>query len=568
MPTRLFVYLTNKSKRMKVIKRLKFFSIFVGIILAGKISAQCTASFIYSTSGGGVYSFTSTSVGTSSVSTTYTWSFGNSSYSVGLGMITASTTYTANGSYTVSLNFSTPCSSFTSAIITVTNVAGCSLLPGVTYNQGSNGTVNFTNTSTGTVSGTTYTLDYGDGASGNSFASHTYSANGTYIATLTANNNTSVSCTGSQTLAINVTSYCTIVPGFTISQLGNGYVDFTSTSTGTIASSTYSWNFGDGSPIYGGVGSSYTNTTHYYANGTYTAILSIVNSTAPLCSNASSLLVSVTSNTCNTNASFSHTVMASGMVGFNSTTTGTVGTSVYSWNFGDGFTGSGASVNHTYASAGNYPVSLTVQSTTACIQTATMVVNVTTSSCVANAMFSVTPTATPQVWNVTPSFPWNISSAVWSWGDGSTSNNLYSSHTYSAAGTYSLCLTVTVACGATDSWCGSYFINKSAEPLAPIQINVIQPSSVPQSIKILNISESKFSVYPNPATDEFYIKLEKEIEEGSLSIYNLNGEMIYSKSVNIIEEIKLDAKDISSGVYIIRIISETWQGVNKIIVTH
>ncbi|NJM16452.1 MAG: PKD domain-containing protein [Bacteroidales bacterium] len=33
----------------------------------------------------------------------------------------------------------------------------------------------------------------------------------------------------------------------------------------------------------------------------------------------------------------------------------------YSWNFGDGSTGSGQTTSHTYASAGNYSVALTIQ---------------------------------------------------------------------------------------------------------------------------------------------------------------------------------------------------------------
>jgi len=40
--------------------------------------------------------------------------------------------------------------------------------------------------------------------------------------------------------------------------------------------------------------------------------------------------------------------------------------STYAWNYGDGNTGSGASVNHTYATAGNFVVSLTVTTPGAC----------------------------------------------------------------------------------------------------------------------------------------------------------------------------------------------------------
>src|SRR4030095_8477335 len=45
--------------------------------------------------------------------------------------------------------------------------------------------------------------------------------------------------------------------------------------------------------------------------------------------------------------------------------------SVWNWNFGDGNTGSGQNISHTYAAIGNYVVSLVVTSPAGCIDTIT-----------------------------------------------------------------------------------------------------------------------------------------------------------------------------------------------------
>jgi PKD repeat protein len=76
---------------------------------------------------------------------------------------------------------------------------------------------------------------------------------------------------------LNTSTGCAVNPVFSYTAGANGSVNFTSRSTGTIASTTFSWNFGDGNTSTG------PSPSHTYSlNGIYVATLTVTNYT-PLC---------------------------------------------------------------------------------------------------------------------------------------------------------------------------------------------------------------------------------------------------------------------------------------------
>ena len=131
---------------------------------------------------------------------------------------------------------------------------------------------------------------------------------------------------------------------------------FTSTSTTNPSGQqiqSYQWNFGDGQTGTG------QNTTHTYTSpGTYQVTLTV--SCGGHCTSTKTQTISVfgqpTSN-------FNYTTVCRGnATQFTSTATPPQGQQInsYQWNFGDGETGSGQTVSHTYAQAGSYQVTHTV----------------------------------------------------------------------------------------------------------------------------------------------------------------------------------------------------------------
>lgn len=536
----------------------KGFSLLAALLLvltSNTSKAQCGASINATAGSGGTYNFASAPLTPNPATATYTWSFGNSTYSAGVGITNATANYANVGTYTVYLSVNDgSCYTFTQTVINVTNAPGCAINPSFNYSESANGVINFTNTTTGVIPSATYTVDYGDGSpTSSTFASHTYSANGTYIVWVTADNNITPTCASTQSFAVNVTSYCNIVAGYNTTQLGSGSVGFTSTSTGTTTSTLYNWNFGDGTSnsVVNG-----PTVNHTYINGSYIATLTILSNSATAfpCSSTYTMSVTVSSNTCNVVSSYNYVTGSSGSVSFNNTTTGTVPGTTYFWNFGDGNSSTATSPTHSYANPGFYLISLTaINGTSLCSSYSSQTLNISTGSCVANAQFSVSPTATAQIWNVIPSAPANVIAAQWQWGDGSTSNTLYTSHSYATAGTYTLCLTVTVSCGSTATWCGSYYINKSAQDMSMIQVNVVAPS--PTGIKANSIDADKLQLYPNPNAGDFNINLGEAVaNDVTISVYNSIGQLVQETQVNKGETIKnIKLENVTNGAYFIKV---------------
>ena len=129
----------------------------------------------------------------------------------------------------------------------------------------------------------------------------------------------------------------------------------------------------------------------------------------------------------------------------------------YQWNFGDGYTGSGATTSHTYTSAGNFVATLTVQDNDGATDTDTVNIQVTAVNIPPHAVASAAPTSgtvpLPVNFSGTASSDSDgtIVSYQWNFGDGATGSGATTSHTYTSAGNFVATLTVRDDDNATDT---------------------------------------------------------------------------------------------------------------------
>jgi PKD repeat protein len=155
-------------------------------------------------------------------------------------------------------------------------------------------TVNFTGSASGGTSPYKYSWNFGDGsaASTSQNPSHTYTTAGTYTATLTVTDTASPVHTATSTVPVTVNAVGNPLAASASGTPTSGQtplvVNFTGTGTGGTPPYSYSWNFGDGTPVV-----TSQNPSHTYQNaGTFTATLTVTDSASP--ANTATSTVSVT----------------------------------------------------------------------------------------------------------------------------------------------------------------------------------------------------------------------------------------------------------------------------------
>ena len=308
-------------------------------------------------------------------------------------------------------------------------------------------TVSFTGSASGGTQPYSYSWSFGDGSTGTgSSAKHTYSSAGTLDVAFTVKDNGSPQQTKTSQQPISVsgappplTASFAYSPSST--QAGQP-VRFTASASGGTSAFTFSWSFGDGTT---GTGSPVTHT--YSSAGSYTAALTVKESSSPQQTATAQMTVAVTSPPPPISASFTlspSSPSAGQSVSFAASASGGTPPYNYTWSYGDGSTGTGLQVTHTYHRDGTYQVALTVADSIG--STGTWVAPVVVGTAPLQDGFTYNPTSPQPGDNInftasarggTPPYSYS-----WDFGNGASASGASATYSYSTAGSYTVTLTV------------------------------------------------------------------------------------------------------------------------------
>ncbi|MEZ4922088.1 MAG: PKD domain-containing protein [Crocinitomicaceae bacterium] len=387
--------------------------------------------------------YTNNSAITSGTIATYEWDFGDGNTS---GAQNPAHNYASSGTYTVEL--------------VVISDQGCTDTSTVTTTIYPEPVSDFTMTSECIINASTITnnstvaapdnitvwsWDFDDGTTDNvqNPGTHSFTVESTYNVQLAVETNNG--CQDTSVVAVTVNPSPVADFNFTDDcyNVAALFTDASQISSGTI--STYNWDFGDG------LNSNQQNPSHPYASdGQYTVTLSITSDQG--CPDDTTKTITrypvpapdfTVSDVCVYDPI---TVTETGTINAPDTI------SSWDWDFGDGLSGTGNTMNHFYNVYGTYDITLTATSEHNCINSITHAVDIYPQPIPSftNTTICVNTPPTDFVSNSTIPLG-TIATYNWDFGDGSTSTGAATNHTYGASGTYNSQLLTTSDFGCVDS---------------------------------------------------------------------------------------------------------------------
>jgi PKD repeat protein len=455
-----------------------------------------SASFTHVVGSGGMVNFTNTSV-TNPGFTTFQWNFGDGNTSTATS---PTHVYSTPGLYNACLILTDTC-----WVDTICNaVRICPPPGGQTISAQRIGRLSYQFSSSNT-GGTSYNWNFGDGNTSTlQNPTHTYQNTGNYNVCL---------------IVVDSCFTDTICQSFYF--CGSPTLDFNSVDAGAQGliqffsnrpwATSYLWNFGNGSS------STQATPVHFFSAGVHNICLISTDScgTDTICKSIK---------VCNRPAlQFSVVEVAPNLYEF---TSNWANAQTYHWDFGNG-SQSGLEAPIQFLALGSaYNVCLQAVDVYCDTQQVCELVNPCNLIPLSISSTQVAPLMLRFNSNRT-----QANSFSWDFGNGNSSSLPNPTATYSAAGTYYVCLTTTDAC-ATETHCDS--------------------AKVTTDISLDSFSK-RFSVYPNPAKDQIFVEWVGLNQPYDVKLTNSLGQVIYNIRKHSDQRLEINIRHLPSGLYFMTI---------------
>jgi len=192
-----------------------------------------------------------------------------------------------------------------------------------------------------------------------------------------------------------------------------------------------------------------------------------------------------------------------------SDSTGTI--TEYNWNFGDGQTATGKQTSHVFQTIGTYTVQLTVKDNQGLRATTTHLVSVTkpenqlpTAKIAASPTSGLAPLTVDFDGTLSSDPDGQIAHYLWNFGDGQTSTDATTAHTYTQGGSFTATLTVTDNDGGMAS--ATIAIDVTADTTAPtLSIDIPDGSTIHTSTPLLTVNYSDELSGIDPSTLAIFV---------------------------------------------------------------
>ncbi len=166
---------------------------------------------------------------------------------------------------------------------------------------------------------------------------------------------------------------------------------------------------------------------------------------------------------------------------------------------------------------------------------------------------------------------WNLSTGgsgnfvfTWNFGDGTSSNEAFPTHTYSGNGPYNLCLSIMDNGGCSDTFCDSISINGDGiyegmvvhadDRQDGFTINVQDP----QAMSVQEASTTgNIATWPNPTVDELNVAVVSEMKgQVTVTITDLDGRTVKTERMSLSggrSQLRIATSALNAGMYMLRI---------------
>ena len=422
--------------------------------------------------------------------------------------------------------------------------------------------IDFTSFTQGSSGETTYSWSFGDGTgSSEANPNHVYGAEGEYFVTLDANN--------TECGDMHAEGYVYVIDFDTDTTeqcYADFYYEFQDKNTYEVSfidqsgpyPNTWEWDFGDGTTSYD------QNPVHTYSEeGQYLVTLTIGSQN---CSSVSEQYIYVGDSTwypdeCQalfyTDYDYNDYLTAN-FVDLSYSPNGEI--NAWQWDFGDGTGSSEQNPQHTYASEGEYMVTLTIYSQN-CTSTFQEVVYMEDwggeeDSCLYAFFYPEFDSTALGVQFYDLSMP-EPTTWTWNFGDGEESYEQNPYHVYAETGIYTVNLVATLQ-NCTSEFAMEIELGEGNNGQKDASYHGIIRRAFAVHYKgttdINNIdTKPNFTIYPNPVDDVLNINFNKQTKNAKISIINVAGQTIKRQIAENTNNFTVNTMNLPSGIYFVRI---------------